>query len=430
MTAGGYNQGTDPDNWMLAKMETRQTISRNPTSTRPRIAYVIPLLHAWSGWATFAAGAIHALSEFVEPVLIVSRADEATARREFPAMERHVLPTVQAEDWNETTASMLRRMVPALAAAHRMPLLRVRLVHSLEVFPAGWIGDTLARAAKVPHVLTAHGTYAMIWKRWPLLDYFYRRILRNAAAVYPISDGTAKKLCASYTADLGSKPVRPVRNGTDAASRVEREVTTERTRPDSPVVLTVGGVKARKGYHSSLRAFGLLQRRFPDARYLVVGRDPEGEYRLQLEEILRANGIRNVEFLGVVDDARLDSLYRQASIFLLLSEEGGRHFEGFGLVYLEAGAYGLPVVGSRSGGIPDAVNEGKSGFLVAPGDAEGAARAMIRLASDRPLSARMGGAGRANAEYFTWRRYAEEQFRQYQSLLNGADVPESRGKGP
>jgi phosphatidylinositol alpha-1,6-mannosyltransferase len=390
------------------------------TDARPRIAFVIPLLHARSGWATFARGAIRALSEFIEPVLIVSRADEAATRREFPALERQTLPTVQAEDWNETTVSMLRRMAPALAAARRLTLPGVRLIHSLEVFPAGWIGATLARTAGAPHVLTAHGTYALIWKQWPLLDFFHRRILRHAAAVYPVSEGTAEKLRAAYKGNLGGKLIRTVRIGSDAASRVEHEAAAGRTQPDSPVVLTVGGVKARKGYHANLRAFGLLQRRFPDARYLVAGRDPESEYRLQLEEILRVNAIRNVEFLGVVDSARLDSLYRQASIFLLLSEEDDRHFEGFGLVYLEAGAYGLPVVGSRSGGIPDAVAEGESGFLVAPGDVEGAAQAMIRLASDRQLSMRMGGAGRAKAEYFTWRRYAEEQFRQYREVLAGA----------
>lgn len=399
-----------------------QPSGRNVPVKKIRVAYPVPLLRGRGGWATFARGAIRALAERVEPVLIVSQADEAAARAEFPALERHVLPAVQAEDWNETTVSLLRRMAPAMLAARRLPALDVQLVHSLEMFPAGWVGDLLARAAGVPHVLTAHGTYAVIWKRWPMLDYFYRRVLRNAAAVYPISGGTESRLLASYGDVLASTRVKPVPIGTDAAAKVKRMVAVRRVWPDSPVVLSVGGVKPRKGYHTSLRAFALLQSRFPDAQYRIVGRDPEGKYRQQLQEIIRREEIANVEFLGGVDDAHLDAEYHAASIFLLLSEEEGAHFEGFGLVYLEAGAYGLPVVATRSGGIPDAVTEGGSGFLSAPGDAEAAAQAMIRLASDRALSSRMGAAGRANAERLTWRRYAGDQYRQYRLLLAGASA--------
>jgi len=384
---------------------------------KPRIAYLIPSLQGYRGWVTLVDGAIRSLQKFVEPVLIVSRAEEAAAKEKFPLLERLTLPAVQAEDWNGTTFSMMRRMLPALWAARRLRPRRVRMVHSLEMFPSGWAGDALARARGIPHVLTAVGTYSVLWRKWPALDYFYRGVLRRAAAVYPISHGTEAKLRDFYRSDLSSTAVHTVLCGTAAAEQVPPATARRRSGGADPVVLSVGMVKPRKGYHVSLQAFAVLCRRFPGAVYRIAGPPPEGEYRERLEEIIRREKLGGVQFLGTVDPSRLDRLYREATIFLLLSQDLGLHFEGFGLAYLEAGAYGLPVVGSRSGGIPDAVEDGENGFLVDPEDAEAAGLAMIRLAENSELSLRMGLAGRARAERLTWDRYAEEQWTEYQKVL-------------
>jgi glycosyltransferase involved in cell wall biosynthesis len=103
----------------------------------------------------------------------------------------------------------------------------------------------------------------------------------------------------------------------------------------------------------------------------------------------------------------------------MASQEEGDHFEGFVFVFLEAGAYGLPVIGTRTGGIPDAIADGENGFLFAPDDVEGIAGAMIRLAEDPALARRMGMAGRARAEELTWKRYARQQMAVYRSALAG-----------
>ncbi len=389
------------------------------SGSKPRIAYLIPYLRGFRGWVTFVDGAIRSLSQYVEPVLIVSRGDRAAAKQKFPQLELHVLPTVQAEEWSGTTLSMLRWMVPAVLAARMLPRLRVRLVHSMEMFPAGWAGDALARAEKTPHVLTAHGTYATLWSNWPTLDRFYRGMLRRATAVYPVSHGTEAKLWASYGNELTAVSVRTILNGSRSAEQVSPEVVRNRRQPEAPVVFSVGMVKPRKGYHISLDAFAVLQKRFPEAVYRIVGRPPDGAYRTHLKGIIRREKLRGVRFLGTVDPSQLDRLYREASIFLLLSQEVDQHFEGFGLVFLEAGAYGLPCVGSRSGGIPDVVIDGETGMLVPPTDADAAGRAMIRLAEDPALSSRMGLAGRGRAEHLTWERFAEEQWAEYGRLLDG-----------
>jgi phosphatidylinositol alpha-1,6-mannosyltransferase len=102
---------------------------------------------------------------------------------------------------------------------------------------------------------------------------------------------------------------------------------------------------------------------------------------------------------------------------VMTSQDERDHFEGFVLVFLEAGAYGLPVIGTRSGGIPDAVIDSETGYLLPPDDVDGVARAMIALAENPALSRTMGMAGRARAEYLTWERFAGEQMDVYHSIM-------------
>jgi phosphatidylinositol alpha-1,6-mannosyltransferase len=211
--------------------------------------------------------------------------------------------------------------------------------------------------------------------------------------------------------------VHTIANGTDAASRISRKEVEARAWPSAPIALTVGAVKPRKGHATSLRAFAGLQRQFPQARYSIAGRLPAAEYKRELEEIIQEEGIQNIDFLGLVDNAALDRLYRKASVFLLLSQQEGLHFEGFGLAYLEAGAYGLPVIGANTGGVPDVVHDGETGYLIPPSDHARAADALCRLSSDSLLSRRMGLAGREQAEALTWARFAEQQLGVYDSVL-------------
>jgi phosphatidylinositol alpha-1,6-mannosyltransferase len=102
---------------------------------------------------------------------------------------------------------------------------------------------------------------------------------------------------------------------------------------------------------------------------------------------------------------------------VLAAQQSGLHFEGFGLVFLEAGAYGLPVIGTRSGGVADAVKEGETGLLVEPQDINGLAEAMLRLLQDAELAQRLGRANRLWSETLTWERNAAEYAQAYQVLL-------------
>jgi phosphatidylinositol alpha-1,6-mannosyltransferase len=119
-----------------------------------------------------------------------------------------------------------------------------------------------------------------------------------------------------------------------------------------------------------------------------------------------------VRFLGDIPDDQLGAVYAQADVFAMTSMPHRQSVEGFGLVYLEAGAHGLPIVAHAIGGVPEAVVDGETGLLVRPGDTAALTRAFDRLLGDPTLRRRLGEAGRARALSRTWRDSALALFGQ------------------
>lgn len=145
------------------------------------------------------------------------------------------------------------------------------------------------------------------------------------------------------------------------------------------VILSVGRLAVDKGHETLLRAFAVVASRLDEARLLIVG---DGALRHRLEHLtddLRLG--RKVIFAGDVPDAELSVHFAACDIFALLSSCRDR-FEGFGLVFLEAAAHGLAVVATRAGGVPEAVVDGSTGYLVDPEAPGQAAAAILALAED------------------------------------------------
>jgi len=181
-------------------------------------------------------------------------------------------------------------------------------------------------------------------------------------------------------------------------------------RPDSdatgPVLLSVARLVRRKGIDTTLRAVNLLADRYPGLRYVVVGDGPD---RAELEALARALALNDrVEFTGYVDDTRKHELYAASDLFVMPSRPGAAgECEGFGISLLEANAHGLAVVGSRVGGIPDAVANGENGILVEPNDIAALAAALAQLLDDPAARRRMAVAGQTRIrEKYNWEMIA------------------------
>jgi phosphatidylinositol alpha-1,6-mannosyltransferase len=184
-----------------------------------------------------------------------------------------------------------------------------------------------------------------------------------------------------------------------------------RDRVGDRVIMTVGGLVPRKGYDTVIRALPRVLRSCPDVTYLIVTSDRRN-YDTELDALARAVGVRDrVVFAYDVPTAELPRVYALSDIFVMPSraDEAACDVEGFGLVFIEANACGKPVIGGRSGGISDAVVDGKTGVLVDPGDTDGLAAAIVELLEDPELARRMGEQGRQRAiAEFDWSVVAEK----------------------
>lgn len=164
------------------------------------------------------------------------------------------------------------------------------------------------------------------------------------------------------------------------------------------VLLTVGRLVESKGHDMVLLALQKVKEVFPEVVYCIVGEGPKQE---DLNALVRKLGLGgNVIFAGRVNDEELPSYHHSCDIFIMTSKEIKERgeVEGFGIVFLEAGACGKPVIGGKSGGIPDAVIDGVTGILVDPNNVDEIASAIIRLLSDRDLALRLGENGRKRVE--------------------------------
>jgi phosphatidylinositol alpha-1,6-mannosyltransferase len=185
---------------------------------------------------------------------------------------------------------------------------------------------------------------------------------------------------------------------------------------DRPVVVCVSRLVPRKGQDMLIRAMPEIRRRVPDAALLIVGGGP---YRAALGKLARQAGVeRDVVFTGSVPTAELPAHYAAGDVYAMpcRTRNGGLDVEGLGIVYLEASATGLPVVAGDSGGAPDAVREGETGYVVPGRDVAALAGRVATLLADRDLARQLGAAGRAWVER-EWRW--ETQAQRMAALLGG-----------
>jgi phosphatidylinositol alpha-1,6-mannosyltransferase len=166
--------------------------------------------------------------------------------------------------------------------------------------------------------------------------------------------------------------------------------------------LSVGSLTKKKGFDLVISALAAGLPGGREFRYLIAGSGPEME---SLKALARELGINDsVEFLGSVSDETKDVCYKRADVFVMPSR-----IEGFGIAFLEAAAHGLCIVGSRAGGIPEAVQDGIAGLLVESENVEELRDILALAARDRDLRLRMGEAARSrNQREFQWNRFAEE----------------------
>ena len=162
--------------------------------------------------------------------------------------------------------------------------------------------------------------------------------------------------------------------------------------PGGPVLLTVSRLVEYKGVQRVIEAMPRILSEIPGTRYLVVG---QGAYREELMRLARVSPARDsIVFMGAVSDFEKFACYERCSVFVMPSE-----VEGFGMVYLEANAFGKPVIGGDVMGVPEAIVNGETGLLVDPYDVNAIAQTIIRLLRNSDEAHRLGENGRQRVRY-------------------------------
>ena len=263
------------------------------------------------------------------------------------------------------------------------------------VVPSGPVGHMLARLWRIPNVLSVHGgdlydpskassPHRHAWLRGPI-----RYLLRRADRLVGQSRNTLEHVRGFYGVDRASEliPLGIERPSQEAPVRRELGIP-----EDAFVMVTVGRLVARKANLKLVEALIAAQR--PNAHLLIVGDGPEAD-AIRAAAAHAGLGDR-VHLTGQVSEERKFQALASADIFVSASQH-----EGFGLVFLEAMAYRLPIICFDHGGQTDFLNDGETGFVVKLNDLGAFTQAMMQLHDSKPMRERMGDTNARRVEgYF------------------------------
>ncbi|MEE1819256.1 glycosyltransferase family 4 protein [Streptomyces sp. SP18ES09] len=266
--------------------------------------------------------------------------------------------------------------------------------------PLGLMAPALRRAGAKRLVATTHGHEAG-WSQLPGARQLLRRIGEGTDTITYLGEYTRSRIATALTPAAAGRMVQlppGVDEKTFHPGSGGDEVRARLGLSDRPVVVCVSRLVPRKGQDTLIRALPRILRRVPDAVLLIVGGGP---YEKDLRRLAAETGVAgSVRFTGAVPWAELPAHYGAGDVFAMpcRTRRGGLDVEGLGIVYLEASATGLPVVAGDSGGAPDAVLDGETGWVVRGESAEETADRVATLLLDPELRARMGERGRSWVE--------------------------------
>ncbi len=288
--------------------------------------------------------------------------------------------------------------------------------------PLGIMSKSLKKSGIERIVGITHGHEAA-WSITPGGREMMRRIGASSDIITYLGDYTRTRIARAIGPLAASRMRRLVPGVEDATyTPLNRPLGVEIKRryglTDRKVITCVSRLTPRKGQDTLIRALPLIRRQVPGAALMIVGGGP---YRRKLDRLIEQSGqSAHVVLTGLVDTEELPAYYAAADVFAMpcRTRNRGLDVEGLGIVYLEASATGIPVVAGNSGGAPDAVVEGVTGFVV-DGESPAASAARItELLRDPQLARTMGAAGREWIET-TWRW--PQIARRLTDMLDGVD---------
>lgn len=325
-----------------------------------KIAYFTHDMNPKAGWGRYTSDLLSGIAEAGHEIVVLKEIDDGL--RGIPVLKSGF------------------KIINAFIASLKY-IKDADIIHAIDLYPCGVIAFLASLVTRKRYIITLVGTYSVAPLHSRKTRLLCEIALRHAHAVTSISRYT-KKLVQDVTNTSNIEVITPGFNFDKFYS--------ERTNAEEDYVLSVGALKYRKGYHISIPAFKIVKDRFPSLKYKIVTDSDANDYSVAIRELITKYGLGDsLEILTGLGDSELKKLYSGAKLFVLASINKAWHFEGFGIVFLEAAAAGAPVVGTIGNGIEDAVNNKNNGILVPQGNSKAMADAMISILSDKKIADRM-----------------------------------------
>lgn len=317
---------------------------------------------------------------------------------------------IQTLEWGLTNLKGDLHHLKVTARLRKMSLRRPSVVHTGRGLPEGlWAWFNRYMAGGPPYVCWAHGEEMSFCADSRELKLIMQPAYRGAAFCIANSNNSGTLL-----EDLGvpSERIKVVHPGVniDYFNPSQHDGAAIRARyaphPDDILMVTVGRLQRRKGHDMAIEAVARLKDSHPRLKYIILS---DGEERDALQRRIDEHKLNDrVTLVGQVEWADIPKYYAASDLFIMPNRDDGSDLEGFGIVFIEAQSMGVPVIGGRSGGVPEAVADGEVGFLASGDDPADIAHHIARLADDEKLRRRFGEAGRRRARLFTWERAASK----------------------
>lgn len=289
------------------------------------------------------------------------------------------------------------------------------IIHAHDGWPYAIYGYLAVLGTKKKLFVTGIGSYTIApLHESGLKKWFLTKSLLRAVKVMCISD---------YICDLLNQALPHVNSnvvfmGTTKLSRLStlemNNYKKEHTVNDQyPIILSVGDIKNRKGQLDTLKALHLIKKDHPNFLYVLIGEDGDTPYRNAILDFAEKNDLQNnIRIIShMYDDKVLSFYYEICTLFALNSNNSKGHFEGFGLVFLEAAQFGKLSVGSSGCGIESAIKDNYTGYLSKQGDHEDIARQIKKIIEKK------GNAHPSNAKKFytgfSWKKTVENYLKEY-----------------
>jgi glycosyltransferase involved in cell wall biosynthesis len=365
----------------LEKMSDKHTVLVLTSSTSPK-----------NGSGRYSSNIIRRMAEDYQVIVYSGKADDADESHiEHPNVKiNRLLPS----RWALARVAMMRVSATLIKMAYPRPF----FIQSLDDFPYCHLGETLRRKWKCPHFISSLGTYSVK----PFNDLKQGRQLKNcfdnAKTIFPISSYTKEQLLSKIS--VGNLEVIPIATDNHYFSRNPQfEKTSENFN-----ILSVGQIKRRKGFDLILKSLPAIIEKHPHVRCRFVGDyDENNEYVVDLKDFVTENNLQDhVTFTSEISEPELLREFHEASVFAMAPRNSGDAFEGFGLVFLEASAMGLPLISTSPSGVDEIIKDGYNGFKIKAEDHEAVTDKIIQLIEDPELLKTMGENALEHSKTFSW----------------------------